>query len=424
MRVFLSHSSVDKDKIRRIKKDLEDHGIKCWIDEEEIPFGGNIVEHIESGLGESDIIMVFLSKASVLSRWVKTEWQSEFFDQINKNKIKVIPVRLDECQFPKLLKSVRYVDFTSSSEYERNFSILLRQLKKKESNVAEHLSIEVIESVYQFSLEILEELKEETISFPSMKKLKIIESLSKIPRSGKFVRLKKFKGVSIRTIYDHIHSVAHIADQILPCVDHGLEDHEFAEIARLIAFHELNEVILGDIPTYTELSNRKRNASRIYAEDRLRTVAPAKRERIANDLIWMFLSEKQRMSIEKVNSHLSNKKSSVTLMFQCLDKIDPIIATWRYLHFYRGRLGQGADNFIKEMKDFFENPDVKSFIKDNKLDSRLYDLVSQLQTRKHAVRYYENPSYIHEMSPMLGIPTENLRIAIEGIELSGMYRKQ
>ncbi len=191
----------------------------------------------------------------------------------------------------------------------------------------------------------------------------------------------------------------------------------------MIAFHELNEVILGDIPSYTELSNRKRTVSRIYAEDRLRTVDPSKRERIANDLIWMFLSEKQRKSMEKVNSYLRKKQSNVYIVFKCLDKINPIIATWRYLHVYRGRLGENADEFLKKMKDFFENPDVRSFIKDNKVDSRLHDLVASLQIRRNAKAYYEDPAYLQSLSPSLGISAKNVKNAIEGIPLIGPYGK-
>ena len=425
MQVFLSHSSNDKPRIKRIKKDLESHQIECWVDEEEIPFGGSITEYIERGLNESEIIMVFLSKNSVHSQWVKTEWQTKFFDQVNKNKITVIPVLLEKCDIPPMLKGRRYVDFSIKSEYEINLSNLLNQLNKNFNNVSHILNNQIIESVYQFSSEIIEELKDESISFPfpSKRKLKIIESLSKIPRSGKYLRLRKFKpALEIRSIYDHMHSVAHVADQILPCIDHGLKDHEFAEFARIVAFHELNEIILGDIPTYTELSNRKRRTYRLYAENRLRTVSPSERERISNDLIWLFLSGKQRKSMEKVNSHMKTK-SKVFILFKCFDRIDPIIATWRYLHVYRGKLGKCAGTFLREMKDFFENPDVRSFIKDNKVDTKLYKLATSLQTRKNAVGYYKNSDYLKRLSSSIGIPADNIKKAIEEVPLSGMYKR-
>ena len=313
---------------------------------------------------------------------------------------------------------------TALKEWKKLDNTIQTQLKKKLNNVSELLPTTTIDSVYQFTKEIVEELKEESISFPSKKKLNIIESLKGIPRSGKQVRLQNYKPkLKIRSIYDHIYSVAHVADYILPCIDHGLKDYEFAELGRVIAFHELNEVILGDIPTYTPLSDRKRRASRIFAEDKLRTVDPDKRERIANDLIWLFLTEKQRKSMEKVTSHLKNKKSNVFIIFNCFDKIDPIISTWRYLHVYRGKLGDTAFKFLKEMKDFFENPDIRSFLKDNKVDNSMYDLVTSLQTRKNAMAYYLDSFNLQKISPDLGIPAENVKYAIEGIPLTGQYEK-
>ncbi len=225
MKVFLSHSSSDKPRIRRIKSDLEAHHLECWIDEEEIPFGGSITEYIEKGLSESDIIMVFLSENSVLSRWMKTEWQSKFFDQINENKITVIPVLLEKCEIPQMLKSRRYLDFSTASEYETNLSTLLRQLKKKFNNISELPQRITVDSVYKYTVEIIDELEEESISFPSIRTIKIIEYLRKIPRSGVYVRLKRYRPIlEIRSVYDHIHSVSHIADQILQCIDHGLKD--------------------------------------------------------------------------------------------------------------------------------------------------------------------------------------------------------
>ena len=115
MKVFLSHSNSDKSRVQRIKSDLETHHIECWIDEDKIPFGGSITEHIESGLSESDIIMVFLSKKSVTSRWVKVEWQAMFFNQINEKNITIIPVLLEKCDMPLMLKSMRYLDFSTDS---------------------------------------------------------------------------------------------------------------------------------------------------------------------------------------------------------------------------------------------------------------------------------------------------------------------
>jgi len=419
MRIFLSHSSKDKAVVRRVNRDLRSSGFNTWIDEDDIPFGGSITQYIEKGLDDSDVLMAFLSKHAVLSKWLETEWQSKFFEQVNKDEILVIPILLEECEIPKLLEGRRYADFSKKEQYETNLSRLLRQLQKaKQEKDSSYIRKPRIDSVFDYTAELLEELEEETISLPVHNKLPIIETLKKIPRSGKKVRLYRFKTtVRVRSIYDHILSMAHVADCLLPYINHGVRSHEYAELSRCIAFHELNEVVLGDIPTYTSMTARTRNRTRNYAEQQLRSILPEKRERIANDLIWMFLSEKQRMSMEAVSSHLEDDESNLYVLFKVLDKIDPIIATWRYLHVYRNKLGETPKEFLKKMKDFFENPDVKLFLQAKKVDAKLYGLVAELQNRRNAWAYYLDPSSIFQKEKIDEFPKDVVRQMIEGVPL-------
>lgn len=419
MRIFLSHSNKDKEAVRRVNKDLRAHNFDTWIDEDDIPFGGSITKYVEKGLDNSDVIMVFLSQHAVLSKWLEIEWQTKFFEQVKKDEILVIPVLLEECKIPSFLATCRYADFSQKEQYESNLSKLLRQLQiSKQEKESKYVHKARIDSVYDYTIELLEELEEEIISLPVHKKLPIIATLKKIPRSGKKVRLQRFKpSVLVRSVYDHIVSMAHVADCLLPHINHGVNKHEHAELARCIAFHELNEVILGDIPTYTSMNERTRIRTRNYAEQRLRSIPPEMRERIANELIWMFLSEKQRMSMEAVNSHLDNEKSNLFIIFKMLDKIDPIIATWRYLHAYRGKLGESPRDFLKKMKDFFENPDVKLYLRAKHIDPRVYGLIVDLQNRANAWNYYLDASFILQENKIDDLPKEVTQKIIEGIPL-------
>lgn len=246
----------------------------------------------------------------------------------------------------------------------------------------------------------------------------IVDTLKKIPRSGKKVRLEKFRPtVRIRSVYDHILSLAHTADCLLPVFENLLSEHEYAGIAQCCAYHELNEVVLGDIPTYTSLSSKSRNMARILAEERLRSVEPKKRERIANDFIWMFLGEKHRRAIEHVGSTLANESSRLCIAFRLFDKIDPIVATWRYLHHYRGALGETAREFNRKMKDFYENPDIKAFVAAKRLDRAIMDLVANLQDRRKAWDYYEDPSKVFSQKRFFALPEAKVRQLIEGCPL-------
>ena len=46
------------------------------------------------------------------SRWVESEWESKYWDEIQLNEIMVIPIIKEKCEIPQLLKSKKYIDFT------------------------------------------------------------------------------------------------------------------------------------------------------------------------------------------------------------------------------------------------------------------------------------------------------------------------
>jgi len=212
-------------------------------------------------------------------------------------------------------------------------------------------------------------------------------------------------------------SVAHTADCLLPYIDHGLSAVQHTELARIIAFHELVEVVLGDIPAYTNLINGKRVSSRVDAERSLRSVPPAKRERIASDFIWLFLREKQRQSMETVQRYLGEPRSQLSVFFRTLDKIDPIISVWRYLHHYRNSLGDSGDEFFKNMRDFFDNPDVRSYIETNIENTQLLELVDVFQNRALAKEYYKNKNCFMQRKKALKLPIDVFVKIIEGHSL-------
>jgi 5'-deoxynucleotidase YfbR-like HD superfamily hydrolase len=430
MKIFLSHSSKDKPIVKRIRDDLSSYHYKTWLDQEDIPFGGSIVEHIENGLADSDVLIVFLSQNSVISKWVRAEWQVQFFKQLSENNITILPILLNDCTIPSFLSNIKFLDFRQKDIYEDNLSLLLDALNKiKASREADH-QIETVNtnknySILENTIEILEELEKEYISLPVYKKIRIIDTLRKIPRSGKQLRLSSFKPqLKIRSIYDHILSMAHTADLLLPHIKHGISKENLSELPRCIAFHELNEVVLGDIPTYTPLTEEKRSVSKVYAEERLRNVLPKKRRQISNDFIWLFLNEKNRRSLEKVNKTLADHKSSIYIAFKLLDKIDPIIATWRYLHTYRGKLGATPKLFNIKMKDFFENPDVKLFITNNGVDHKVLDMVSFLQDRNNAWEYYESSAKLFNTNMLFTLPPEVVKSIIEDIPLTIEKKKK
>ncbi|WP_282129029.1 TIR domain-containing protein [Roseobacter litoralis] len=421
LKIFLSHSSRDKEFVNRLNKDLKSGGFSTWIDDVDIPFAESIAERIQRGLKESDILFLFLSNASVKSRWVATEWQSQFFRQISEGKTIVVPVLIEACDIPEFLKGRKYIDFTKSSEYTNKLAETLEflQLKKVERFGQKPAMFDRRLGIRSHVVEILSDLEKEVIQLPQIRRIPIVGTLKKIERSGKVLRLTGFKPeVRVRSVYDHIISLAHISDCFLPSIDDKLTSSDLRDLSLLIAYHDINEVILGDIPAYTSLSRSKRASIRVYAEQRLKTVPPEELERIANDFVWLYLSEQHRQAFRAVIEISQDKNSKIFKIFKAMDKIDPIVSVWRYLHHYRGKLGPEPKYFNTKMKDFYENPDVAGYFKDFEIDTKLVDTLAFLQDRTNAWDYYIDKDFLLNTSgDFLSIPSERLRSAIEDVPL-------
>lgn len=405
---FMSHSSTDKKFVHRLENDLITHGIDVWVDDKNITVGKSIPHEIEKGLEQSDFLLLCLTPRAVESGWVEKEWHSKFYEHVNTSEIGVFPVLVEDCSIPPFLRSTKYADFTK--DYEEGLSQLLYSLKKVEIS-----SPSVTSNVFDYTSDILEDLAGEFISIPLNRRIDIIGTLKKLPRSGKKARLDTFKPkIPIRSIYDHILSVAHTADCLLPVIDHDIAAQDLGELARCIAYHELNEVLLGDIPTYTEMSQNKRKSTRTISEERLRSVTPTERERIANEFIWMFLNDKHREAMQVVTEQISDRNSNMYYIFKVFDKMDPIICVWRYVHLYRGHLPNEGRAFLRRLRDFFENPDVRKFVREYGSDQKLLDLTATLQDRRSAERYYDSRDALDDISAWFGVPVVTLKMLIEG----------
>ena len=125
--VFLSHSSKDKPFIRQLATDLKKNGVGVWLDEQKIAVGDSIVERVGQGLAESDYFILAMSNNSVSSPWVAKELNQALVSEIEQREVKILPLKLDSCEIPTLLKDKKYADF--SSQYQAGLDELLIAIK-------------------------------------------------------------------------------------------------------------------------------------------------------------------------------------------------------------------------------------------------------------------------------------------------------
>lgn len=104
-KVFCSHRSIDKPRVREIARKLREAGIDAWFDEWEIKPGDDVVAAINNGLAACDVGLVFFSNEVEHGKWVQAEISAITAQAIEDGK-PVIPVLLEPgVPVPPLLRS-------------------------------------------------------------------------------------------------------------------------------------------------------------------------------------------------------------------------------------------------------------------------------------------------------------------------------
>jgi hypothetical protein len=108
--IFLCHSSVDKDFVRRLSGHLTRLGVRVWLDEWQVLPGQSLHDSIGSGLADCKYVGVVISPDSVASDWCKKELhQALAQERIRPDS--VVPLLWREADMPPFLLDKVYVDF-------------------------------------------------------------------------------------------------------------------------------------------------------------------------------------------------------------------------------------------------------------------------------------------------------------------------
>jgi type III secretory pathway component EscV len=135
MKVFLSHSSADKDLARRLARDLQSANVDVWLDQWEVRVGEKFVQKIKQGLEQVEFVIVLLTRASVASKWVSREWRHKVQHEAQTKHIAVVPVLAELCEIPDFLAQRSRADISGGS-YPPGFRHLLTILRYYSNEVS------------------------------------------------------------------------------------------------------------------------------------------------------------------------------------------------------------------------------------------------------------------------------------------------
>lgn len=134
LKVFLCHASDDKPAVYEIYLSLVKNGVDAWLDKEKLIPGQNWEIEIQKAVRNSDIVIVFLSSHSInKDGFIQKEIRIalDAADEKPEGTIFIIPARLENCNVPRRISHLHWVDLFSDNGYEW----LLRALQLRASAV-------------------------------------------------------------------------------------------------------------------------------------------------------------------------------------------------------------------------------------------------------------------------------------------------
>jgi hypothetical protein len=140
--LFVSHSSSDKPFINEFLPQFTSCmsllcPVAAWYDEQSLKVGSRIVDGLEQGIKESEVVLVFISKQSLASNWVNREWSAKHDLEITSGRTQVMCIIIDDTpvkDLPPFLASKKAIYLPSKAHPSYP-----AQMEKLCNDLADHL---------------------------------------------------------------------------------------------------------------------------------------------------------------------------------------------------------------------------------------------------------------------------------------------
>jgi len=132
MKIFISHASQDLTFARCLATDIMEKGYDVFLDDWSIDLGENIINKINEGLEESQILIPIISKNFLKSVFCLDEWTSFYMRFAKIKKQSIVPLIIDDSDIPSIMSAIKYCRAKDGYSYQSFLSQLISTLKKYE----------------------------------------------------------------------------------------------------------------------------------------------------------------------------------------------------------------------------------------------------------------------------------------------------
>jgi hypothetical protein len=130
--IFISYSSNDVVKVRRLVEALKNKGGNLWFDEEQILPGDDLIQIMSDGILQCRYYVICLSPSfekKPPTSWVKKEFKMAILKENNEGIQCIIPVRIKKGgSIPIEIGEKAYADLTTVERWAKNLPRLCKAL--------------------------------------------------------------------------------------------------------------------------------------------------------------------------------------------------------------------------------------------------------------------------------------------------------
>lgn len=134
--VYISYNKADLKFARKLASRIERQHIKgelikVFFDEWDIEPGENILLKIEEAEPSSRFIVLIMSPEWLKSNWTTLERVIPVYDDPSGLKGRIIPIMRTRCEPPPSIRILKWLDFTTDSNFERELAKLIARIRGK-----------------------------------------------------------------------------------------------------------------------------------------------------------------------------------------------------------------------------------------------------------------------------------------------------
>ena len=106
-----------------------------------------------SGIDECNYLVMGMSRAYFSARFAPIEWAAVLTDDPTNERGRLVPLLLEECKLPALIRPLNYIDVRSAEKLEQNYPRIWQRVGRSEPNDIEQRSREIDDLFEQDSAE-------------------------------------------------------------------------------------------------------------------------------------------------------------------------------------------------------------------------------------------------------------------------------